>query len=293
MLQLLFFVIAGAISGFLALGLELVVETAAQWVGNWQQVQRSFSGMVLRQLVEIAPIEEGCKLVAVVVMTSYLQRKYHLRATTVFLFSMAVAVGFTAEENWMYLAHEQGSILGRIISTPVQTLFSAPWGYALGIYIASSIRFDRDRNLIYGAWLNAVICHALANILSLASSYSAPLSFLYYGFFPFLLWMFWRLEQLLRKIQGKRLINLISGYKLWHRYWRWCLILLVLMLGGNAISGLFLLVEKLIPLKIKWLFDREILQFVVSKLLLYALLATGAVLIYKYLRHSARRWNSY
>ncbi|MBD2388323.1 PrsW family intramembrane metalloprotease [Cylindrospermum sp. FACHB-282] len=280
--HLLLFFIFGAISGFLALGLE-------EWVAHWQQIPRSFLGQALRQLVEVGLIEEGCKLAAVVIPTYHLQRRYRLRATTVFLFTMAVALGFTAEENWVYLFHGTASAFERSIGTPVHAMFSAPWGYAWAIYISSSIRLNRDRNLIPRAWLNSVICHALANILSSAWGYSPPLRFLSYGLFPFLLWMFWRLEQLLRKVQGKRPIPLISGYTLQQRYWQRGLVVFALLLSGNALFGLFILIRKLLPLRPSQLLYRDVSRFILLQLLVNLSLGVLGWLIYRYLRRSARR----
>ncbi len=114
------------------INLELVFERVANHVVDWQRMQRVFAGVMVRQLIEVGPIEEGCKLLAVLLPTYYLQRRYRFRATSVFLFTIAVALGFTAEENWIYLFHGTGSIVERIISTPVHAMFSAPWGYALG-----------------------------------------------------------------------------------------------------------------------------------------------------------------
>lgn len=280
--HLLLFFIFGAISGFLALRLE-------EWVAHWQQIPHSFLGKALRQLMEVGPIEEGCKLLAVVIPTYHLQRRYRLRATTVFLFTIAVSLGFTAEENWIYLFHGTASAVERSIGTPVHVLFSAPWGYAWGIYISSSIRLNRDRNLIPRAWLNAVICHALANILSIAWGNPPPLRFLSSGLFPFLVWMFWRLEQLLRRVQGKRPIPLISGYTLQQRYWQRGLVVFALILSGNALFGLFILVRKLLPLRPAQLLFPDISKFIVSQLLLNLTFGVLAWVIYRYLRHSARR----
>jgi len=289
LLKLLMFFGIGAISGLLALRLEWNFETVANWVVDWERIKRSLPGAILRQLVEVGSIEEGCKLAGVVVPTYYLQRTYRLLPSTVFLFTIAVALGFTAEENWIYLFHNTGSILGRTISTPVHAMFSAPWGYALGMYISSKNRLHQDRKFIFRAWLNSVICHALVNILSSACSYSPALCFLNYGLFPFLLWMFWRLEQLLRKVQGKPVITLISERTPQRRYWQRGLVLFALVLGGNAIFGLFLLANKIIPLNSSKLFDSYILWFIFSRFLLnlfFGILAWG---IYRYLRHSAGR----
>jgi RsiW-degrading membrane proteinase PrsW (M82 family) len=289
LLKLLMFFGIGAISGLLALRLESNFETVANLVVDWQRVKRSLPGAVLRQLVEVGLIEEGCKLVGVVVPSYYLQRTYRLLPSTVFLFTIAAALGFTAEENWIYFFHDTGSILGRTISTPVHAMFSAPWGYALAMYISSRNRLNQDRKFIFKAWLNSVICHALVNILSIACGYSRALCFLNYGLFPFLLWMFWRLEQLLRKVQGKPVITLISGRTPQRRYWQRGLVFFALVLGGNAIFGLFLLANKISPLSPSKLFDSYILWFIFSRFLLNLFFGVLAWGIYRYLRHSARR----
>nr|WP_199332161.1 PrsW family glutamic-type intramembrane protease [Anabaena lutea] len=287
--QLLFFFIIGGISGFVALGLEWGVETVANSVLDWSKIQRSFFGFSLRQMMVIAPIEEGCKLVAVIIPLCYLQRRYRFRATTVFIFTIAVALGFGAEENWIYWFHGTASILERLISTPVHPLFSAPWGYALGIYISSTRRLNRDRNLIFTAWLNSVFFHALVNIFSRAWVYPRPIHFLGYALFPFLLWMFWRLEQLLRRIKRQRSIILISGHTPQTRYWQRGLVLLILLLGGNAILGLFILARKLSPLRWERLFEPDIFSFILEQVALNFFLGVLSWLIYRYLRYLADR----
>ncbi|MEH2221144.1 MAG: PrsW family glutamic-type intramembrane protease [Nostoc sp.] len=289
LLRLLMFFSIGAISGLLALRLESNFEIVANWIVDWERFERSLPGAILRQLVEVGLIEEGCKLAGVLVPTYYLQRTYRLLPSTVFLFTIAVALGFTAEENWIYLFNDTASIPGRTISTPVHAMFSAPWGYALAMYISSKNRLNQDRKLIFTAWLNSVICHALVNILSIACGYSLALCFLPYGLFPFLLWMFWRLEQLLRKVQGKPVITLISERSPQRRYWQRSLVLFALVLGGNAIFGLFLLANKISPLSPSKLFDSYILWFIFSRFLLNLFFGVLAWGIYRYLRHSARR----
>lgn len=275
------FFIIGAVSGFTALGLE--------WFGHWHEIQRSFFGAALRQILVIAPIEEGCKFIGVIIPLFFLQRRYKFRATTVFVFTIAVALGFTAEENWIYLFHDQALPLERIIGTPVHAMFSAPWGYALGIYIASSRRLHKDRNLIFISWLNSVFSHALVNTLSSAWGFPRPIHFLGYGLFPLLLWMFWRLEQLLKRVQGKRPLVLISGNKPLARYWQRGLVLLALVLGGNAILKLLILIRKINPLRVENLFKTDIFWFILEEILLIFGLAFLAWLIYRYLRYLAIR----
>jgi RsiW-degrading membrane proteinase PrsW (M82 family) len=287
LLKLLIFFVFGAISGILALSLEWIFESVANSVVNWDGVKRSLPGIALRQLIEIGPIEEGCKLAAVLIPIN-LQRRYRLHLSSVLILTIAVALGFTAEENWIYLFHGTASIFERTIGTPVHAMFSAPWGYALGMYISSKTG-NQNKKFIFRAWLNSVICHAVVNVLSSAWGYSLPLRFLSYGFFPFLLWMFWRLEQLLRKVQRKPPIILISGYTLQQRYWQRSLVLFALVLGGNAIFGLFLLARIVSPLNPSTLLSYEILWFILTRILLnlfFGFLAWG---IYRYLRRIARR----
>nr|WP_199306896.1 PrsW family glutamic-type intramembrane protease [Anabaena sphaerica] len=288
-LQLLCLFIIGAMSGFVALGLEWAVEIVANSVVDWAKIQRSFAGFAFRQMVVIGPVEEGCKLAAVIIPICYFQRSYRLRASTVFIFTIAASLGFTAEENWIYWFHGAAPILERIISTPVHSMFSVPWGYALGIYIFSSRRLNKDRSLILTAWLNSVLFHALVNILSRSWVYPRPISFFGYCLFPFLLWLFWRLEQLLRRVQGKRPIALISAYKPQARYWQRSLVLFILILGGNAIFGLFILARKISPLRPIQIFEPDIFWFILREIFLNLGLGVLAWLIYRYLGNLARR----
>lgn len=289
LMRLLFFFMLGAISGFVALNLELVFETVANQVVDWQKIQRAIAGVILRQLIEVGPIEEGCKLVAVIAPTFFLQRRYRFRPTSIFLFSIAVALGFTAQENWIYLFHGTASIFERIISTPVHAMFSAPWAYALALSIGANFYLHRYWQLVPRAWLNAVICHALVNVLSISGRYPLPVSLLSYCLFPFLLWMFWRLVQLLRKLQGKGAIALISGYTPTQRFRQQALVLLTLMLAGNAIFGLFLLAKSLSFLNPSQLFYPDVISFTLSRLLLYLSFGLLAWVIYSSLRRSAQR----
>ena len=285
--RVLLFFIFGTVSGLLSLGLEWVFENVANSVVDWQKIQRSFAGNALRQLLEVGSIEEGCKFVAVIAPIYYLRRRYRLRPSTVFLFTIAVAIGFTAEENWVYLFYGTASIFERVISTPVHAMFSATWGYALGIAFWLHTNSYQDRKLVLGAWLNSVICHALVNIVSSTGGYP-PLHLLSYGLFPFLLWMFWRLEQLLQKLLGKPPITLISGNTPSQRYWQKGLVLFALMLGGNALFGIFLLVESMSLLSHQQLFQIRVLSFILSRLLLNVFFGFLAWIIYRYLRQLAR-----
>jgi len=287
--RLFLFFVVGAMCGFISLNLEWGFEYLANLVTSWHKITRSLTGVALRQLLEVAPIEEGCKFFGVVFTTWYFQRWHHLRPNrSSFLYTIAVALGFTAQENWVYLSHDTASIFDRIIGTPVHALFSAPWGYALALSASSSFQKPYG-HIVVLAWLNAVFCHALVNILSSAWRYPAPLGLLSYGFFPFLLWMFWRLEKLFQKAQNNRSINLISGYSLLHRLWQRGLVVFALILGGNAIFGLFLLARMLTPLHPSQLLYPALMWFIIRHSLLNLICGLLAWAIYLYLRNSAQR----
>ncbi len=289
LLRLLSFFAFGAISGFFALGLQFGFEILANSLFNWQLLTRNIFGAILRQLIQIAPIEESCKLIAVVVPTYHLRRRHNLRSSTVFLFAVVVSLGFTAQENAVYVFNDTSSLVERIIGTPIHAMFSAPWAYILSVNLPNQTLFKTYKNPILKAWLNSVICHAVVNLFATAGSYSSSLRFLSYALFPFLLWMFWRLEQLLRLVQAKPVIILVSGYTRQHRYWQRGLILFALMLGGNAIFGMFLLWQTVSPLIERGIFDNQILIFILSRTALNLVYAVIAWIIYRYLLQMARK----
>lgn len=274
----------GALSGLVALGLEWQFEHLANRWLNWDKITRSLAGVALRQVVEVGAIEEGCKLAGVVLflygdrLLNFPLTHTSSRLSTVFMLTLAIALGFTAQENWVYLSNDMAFASDRAIGTPVHALFSAPWGYALA----------RNRGL-GKAWVNGVICHGLVNVSSTAWRYPPPQFFLSYGLFPFLLWMFWRLEKLLRKVQNQPPIILISGLTPIHRYWQFGLVLFALMLGGNALLGFFLLARRVSPLSLSQVLYPDVLWFIFSRGLVNLIPGLIAWGIYRYLRHCARR----
>ena len=285
--ELLLLLVVGAGAGCVALGIEWGFEHLASWMLDWDRVTRSLSGVALRQLLEVGPIEEGSKLGGVILfycLKRIQTRSHRISPSNIFLSTTAVALGFTAEENWVYLSNETASILDRLIGTPVHLLFSAPWGYALGVTMLS-LHASRHWGLVTRAWLNAVGCHALVNILSNAWAYSQPLSFLSYGLFPFLLWMFWRMEGLLQRLQGESPTTLISGVTRIRRYWQRGLALFALVLGGNAIFSLFLLARSVNSLSPPQLFYPVVWWFIASHLFVNLIPGVIAWAIYCYLRH--------
>jgi RsiW-degrading membrane proteinase PrsW (M82 family) len=278
----------GVISGLLALGLQLRFASLTGQIPDWQRFTRTLLGGSLRQLFVIAPIEEGCKFAITFIPVYYLQIRDRLRSRSIFLFAIAVCMGFSTQENVVYIFHDPESFFDRIIGTPFHTLFSTPWVYILSKYAFKSSHQQDSRKYLCFAGLNSVICHAVVNLLSTAGEYARNLQFLSYGLFPFLLWMFWRFEQFLHLVQNKPITFLISGLTRQHRYWQRGLALFTLMLGGNAIFGMFVLAKIVSPLLSRNIFDAEILWLIVSRTAVNIILGIVAGGIYFYLRNSAK-----
>ena len=249
----------------------------------------------------IAPIEEGCKLAGVVTFRWLVGRRGDGRspALSIFIQTLAIALGFTAQESWVYLSNGVATLFDRAIGTPVHAMFSATFGYALakeqGRRELKKLKTLREklpfasRLLPLTFFINAVICHALVNIFSSAWRYNPPLNFLSYLLFPFLLWLFWRMEGWWRRVQHQPPIILISGITSIHRHWQRGLVLFALMLGGNAIFGFFLLVRTLSPLHPVQVLEPEVFWFVASRSVLNSVPGAIAWGIYKYLRFVARQ----
>src|SRR6476469_8770312 len=137
--KLLLGFLLGGLVGLAALGLEWSFERLAQSLLPWQQLTRSLLGAGFRQLLEIGPIEEGCKLVGgLLLLVCLRQWQRSLSTSTILLYTIAVALGFTAEENLFYLLNVVASIFARTIGVAVHAWFSAPWGYALGFTLHQS-----------------------------------------------------------------------------------------------------------------------------------------------------------
>nr|WP_290228097.1 PrsW family glutamic-type intramembrane protease [Trichocoleus desertorum] len=294
--KLLLGFLLGGLAGLAALGLEWSFEFLAQSLLPWQQLTRSLLGAGLRQLLEIGPIEEGSKLVGVLLLVVGLCRwqSRSPSASNILLYTIAVALGFTAEENLLYLFNGVASIFDRTIGVAVHAWFAAPWGYALGLTLNrkhfSALLFkDAWRDLLL-PWLNAVCCHALVNTLSLAWRYDPPMQFLSYGLFPFFLWMAWRLNSLLKRSQDQSPPTLISGNTPQECYWQRGLVLFALMLGGNAIFGWFLLGRSLSSLNWTQLIATpDLLQFALSRFVLNLIPGAIAWFIYRFLKRRGDR----
>ncbi|MEA5571664.1 PrsW family glutamic-type intramembrane protease [Calothrix sp. UHCC 0171] len=283
------FFIFGIISGLLALGLQWGFDNFALQIPGWRRLMRNLVAASWRQAFITIPIEEGCKLIAFFIPICYFQRRYYFPSRTIFLLGISVCLGFSAQENVVYVFYDTESLLDRIIGTPFHIFFSAPWIYILSKNILVNLNFTGSRKHFLFAWLNSIICHLVVNILATAGEYDRNLQFFSYGLFPFLLWMFWRFEQFLCLVQDKPITPLISGVTPQHRYWQKGLIFFALMLGGNAILGMFVLIKIVIPLISRQIFDSQILWLIFSRAAVNFIFGIIAIGIYIYLRNVAKK----
>jgi RsiW-degrading membrane proteinase PrsW (M82 family) len=272
------FFLFGLISGLFADFLRLIVANITGLAIQGQQNQSSLPGEIFRQLILVAPIAEGCKLAGVLIPLQLLYLQSRFCISSIFLFTIAAASGFTAQENLVYLLANPLSTGERLILTPVQAIFSAPWGYALGVSICLQIRSHRYTQSINNAWLMAVFYHATVNVLSVSRGIFD------YFLFPLLLWLFWQMEQLLRRVQGKHPINMISGDTAEERYWQMALMALAFFLGGNSIFGLLMLAINMSPGGVGQIFAASFLLPTESLLLINLLLGVLGWRIFRYLR---------
>jgi RsiW-degrading membrane proteinase PrsW (M82 family) len=287
----------GGLAGLVALGLQWIVE----WVGNffpiWRIGTRSLLGVAIRQLIAIGPIEEGCKLAAVVLLLVSLRRNQlrSLSPRIALLYTIAIACGFTAEENLIYFWNYTAPIFDRTFGVAVHTWFSAPWGYALGYVLSYPPQsvfscIKRSWRILLLALLTAIAYHALVNILAIAGGYDPPVQWLNYGLFPFFLWMAWRTENLVRRSRGNSPLALISGASVAEQYWQRGLVLFAVILGGNAIYTWFLLGRTITALRLSQLLETPTLQyFLLSRFALSMIPAAIAWSIYRYLRKRSDR----
>jgi RsiW-degrading membrane proteinase PrsW (M82 family) len=121
------------------------------------------SGLFL--VVIIAPIVEESLKFSAVYFTVYRDREFDEPVDGI-VYAVAAALGFAAVENVLYVM-EGGiatGILRAFVSVPSHALFSAIWGYSLGL---AKFRPAQARPFLIGAGLaGAIVFHGLFNLLA-------------------------------------------------------------------------------------------------------------------------------
>lgn len=273
--------------------MEWLLEQQLSTVSGWQSTQQTLWGQVLRQFLMIAPIEEGCKLLAVMIPLWGFQQRWGLvRASSakLLLAMLSVALGFTAQESILAVISGRATIIDRTLGTPVHGLFSATCGWAIAQrFQAASAPSDRAAHPLWNGWLTSVTYHGFSNSLATIVRLTNWIGGIYILFGGWL-WLGWRLDQLISRSHGHAPRNLIPGTTQGQRWQRRGLVLLVLILGSVAISGLRDFGNVMINL---WGFpDFAFIDFMrvggLGKLLLRSMfLGAIAILIFRYLYRTA------
>jgi hypothetical protein len=247
---------AGMLAGWAATGLEqgldqLVQALPAEWALSATMPEQALFSRVLWQMAVVAPAAETCKFVAVVLPLGWLIRRYRqlpAQPSTVLLATIAVALGMGAQMNWVALWYEREPVIDRLLLLPLQAIFSAAWGFALGFALGRLGRYrDYSARLIWRSWLAACLCHGAWNGLRLLSRLPGqfvlhpqlpiPLTAaaLLYLLFPWALWLWWQTERMVMRSQGEAAPQLISGTTPAARWTQWLIAIAALGLGGAAL----------------------------------------------------------
>jgi RsiW-degrading membrane proteinase PrsW (M82 family) len=284
----------GILVGWLALGFEWMFDAIARLIPQWHLLTRTFPGLLLRQVGVIAPVEEACKLVGVVVPLGVILKRYQrvpAQPSTVLLAVFSVALGFAAQENLLALWSGKATVVDRAIGAPMHAIFSAPWGWALGVALCRTMRWQEySYRLVMGHWILSCFWHASSNCLVYLTQLSRY-AWLVYLLFAGWLWLAWQTEVLLAQSQGDVPPRLIGSPRWSGRLWQAGLGLGVLGLGGAALSSLRDLGNGVIYL---WgweqsaHFDAATMLFVSKQLLRTLMMATLAGLLFRHLWRSAR-----
>ena len=171
LLWLGYFLLKGKAQGYLfgniffvfALGAMFTVPCALwETLTGGTVVQSSVTGAIKAGFLLIGPVEEFFKLLAVWIAV-YRTQNFREPIDGI-IYSTTAAIGFACVENVIYmLLLGPAAITSRIIfATPAHVMFSAMWGYSLGV-----ARFEKDTELItiFKGYLLAVCLHGGYNSL--------------------------------------------------------------------------------------------------------------------------------
>jgi PrsW family intramembrane metalloprotease len=248
----------GMLAGMLAWGLESGLDQliqalpAALALSQLEPEQVLFS-RVLWQTMVVAPAAEACKFAAVVLPLWWLMRRYRqvpAQPSTVWLATIAVALGFAAQTNLVALWYQRAPVINLLLGLPMQAIFSAAWGFALGFALGRLGRYrEYSAKWIMHSWLAACLCHGAWNglvVLSrLPGQFTLPPTFLpltsahlWYFLFPWALWLWWQTERMLMRSQGEVAPQLMTATTSLGRFGQSLTILACLGFGGAALYAL-------------------------------------------------------
>jgi hypothetical protein len=242
------------LAALLAIGVAWIFDWIVQPLPHLRLWHQSMIGMMFYQIGVQAPIEEGCKLLAVVLPMMWVIWRYEripAQPSTVVLATIAVSAGFAAQKSLMPLWTGRWLIVNHLVSTMMQVWCSLPWGLAIGFGIARLLRHqDYAKKLVLHGWVAACICHASWNCIWLLSEQPGQLNLiapwlkisphhLLYGLFAWGLWLWWQTEGMLARSQNEPVRHLINGTTLKARLQEQGLVLMAVCMGSVGLTSLF------------------------------------------------------
>ncbi len=302
----------GMLSGMLAWGLEWGLDHLIQALPpalalSPVEPEQVLFSRVLWQALVVAPAAEACKFAAVVLPIWWVMRRYRqvpAQPSTVWLATIAVALGFAAQTNLVALWYQRTPVINLLLSLPLQAMFSATWGFALGFVLGRMGRYrEYSAKWMMQSWLAACFCHGAWNGLVVLSRLPGQLTLqlalwhppwlhltsahLWYFLFPWALWLWWQTERMLMRSQGEATPQLITATT---RPGRWGQSLLIFLCLGFASAALYGLRDFGTSLQDTWAlrmtFDRPTAIALLQALLRIMILGSVALYLFDRLRQA-------
>jgi RsiW-degrading membrane proteinase PrsW (M82 family) len=244
----------GMLAALLATGVAWIFDWIVQPLPHLRLWHQSMIGMMIYQIGVLAPIEESCKLLAVVMPMMWVIWRYEkipAQPSTVFLATIAVSAGFAAQKSLLLLWTGRWLVVHHLVSTMMQVWCSLPWGLAIGFGIVRLLwHQDYAKKLALHGWVAACICHASWNCIWLLSEQPGQLNLiapwlkisphhLRYGLFAWGLWLWWQTEGMLARSRNETAPQLTTGTNIQQRLSSYGLIVIAICLGSIALTSLF------------------------------------------------------
>lgn len=188
--------------------------------------------LLLWQVGLVAPLAELLKLLALLLPIRWLIRRHGqlpAQPSTIMLATIAVALGFAAQDSLATLWYDRAALPGVLLKMPMQAIFSMAWGFTLGIsFCRLRNHIDYSTQWIRRSWIAACLCHGAWNgiwLLSLlpgrwtwtigpqwpTSTLSINWTIVRYLLLPWGLWLWWQTERMLQRSQGEVPVRLIHA----------------------------------------------------------------------------------
>lgn len=241
------------------------------------------------------------KLLGVLLPLRWLIRRHGqipAQPSTVLLATIAVSLGFAAQESLITLWYDRAPLAPVLLKMPLQAVFSMAWGFTLGFSLCRLSRhIDYSTQWVRRSWIAAWLCHAAWNglwLLSLlpgrqswsplptiAGLSTGPINLnwtvIRYVLLPWALWLWWQTERMLQRSQGELPITLIRAANPTDRLRQILYCFACAFLGGIALNSLLNFGSSLQQIwELRLIFDRAMAVALAQEALWAILLTTTA-----------------